>query len=494
MAASPELLSQPAHRLSALLEAREVSSRELTEAYLDRIESTEPNVRAFLTVAGERALETAAQADELRARGAALGPTAGIPIAIKDNICVKGLRCTCASRILANYTAVYDATVVERLAANAMPILGKTNLDEFAMGSSTENSAFQETRNPWDLLRVPGGSSGGSAAAVAACEAPWSLGSDTGGSIRQPAALCGVVGLKPTYGRVSRYGLVAYASSLDQIGPLTRTVRDAAILTRAICGWDPRDATSVDVPVPDLEAALTGDVRGLRIGVVEELMGEGISPDVAAAVETAVRVLAERGASVGTARLPHVSFSLPVYYLVAPAEASSNLARFDGVRYGHRSPARAADPAAMYARTRAEGFGPEVKRRIMTGTYALSAGYYDAYYLKAQKVRTLIRRDFEAALGEFDLLACPTSPTVAFRMGDRVDDPIAMYLADICTLPVNLAALPALSVPCGFGEGGMPVGLQLIARHFEEELLLRVGDAYERETGWHDLAPRCEVS
>lgn len=485
------LTTRPAHELSALLRSGELSALELTEAALARLDATEPSIGAFLTRTPERALATAREVDEARARGEDLPALAGVPVAVKDNICVQGVRCTCASRILGNYTAIYDATVTERLGRARMPILGKTNLDEFAMGSSTENSALGVTRNPHDLSRVPGGSSGGSAAAVSAGQAPLALGSDTGGSIRQPASYCGVTGLKPTYGRVSRYGLVAFASSLDQIGPIARDVRDAALLLESIGGHDPRDSTSASLAMPDLTAALTGDVRGLRVGVIAELTGEGIAPEVQDATEAAVAVLEGLGASVGRVSLPSVRHAVPVYYLVAPAEASSNLARFDGVRYGHRTAAKVADPVEMYARTRAEGFGPEVKRRILTGTYALAAGYYDAYYLKAQKVRTLLAREFARAFESFDVLVSPTAPDVAFRIGEFVDDPIAMYLADICTIPVNLCGLPGLSVPCGVApSSGMPIGLQLITPAFAEDTLLRAGDAYQRATDWHTrLAP-----
>jgi len=484
-----ELLKLPAHELAEKLAAREVSSAELTDAVLAEIERLDPSVRAFLTMTPEMARDVARAVDGARARGDELGPLAGIPVAVKDNICVEGVRCTCASRILEDYVAIYDATATTRLKSASLPIVGKTNLDEFAMGSSTENSGFFTSRNPWDLGRVPGGSSGGSVAAVAARMVPVSLGSDTGGSIRQPAALCGVTGLKPTYGRVSRFGLVAYGSSLDQIGPIARDVRDTALLLGVLAGEDQRDTTSAGAPVPDYSAALTGDVNGLRIGLVQELMGEGIAPEVAESVESAAETFRSLGATVGTARLPHVSYALPVYYLIAPAEASSNLARYDGVRYGHRTGERFADHIEMYSRSRAEGFGAEVKRRIMVGTYALSAGYYDAYYLKAQKVRTLIRRDFEAAFEDFDVLLSPTSPTVAFGIGELVDDPISMYMADICTLTVNLAGVPGLSIPCGFSPESLPIGLQLIGHAFDEETILRAGDAFQRATDFHLKAP-----
>ncbi len=483
------LLNRPAHELAALIRSGEISAVAVTEASLARIEALNPTVKAFLTVTPELALEAARATDDARARGEELGPLAGVPIAIKDNLCVDGVLCTCASKILDGYRAVYDATVVERVKAAGMPIVGKTNLDEFAMGSSTENSAFFVTRNPWDLNKVPGGSSGGSAAAVAARMAPLALGSDTGGSIRQPASFCGITGLKTTYGRVSRYGLVAYGSSLDQVGALTADCVDAALLTAAIAGQDPRDTTSADVPVPDYVGELTGDVTGLRVGVVRELMGEGIDPEVRESVLAVARALEGMGASTGETSIPHIDYALPVYYLIGPAEASSNLARFDGMRYGHRTKERATDHIEMYSRTRAEGFGPEVKRRIMTGTYALSAGYYDAYYLKAQKVRTLLRLDIEAALEQFDVLLSPTAPLTAFGIGELVDDPIAMYMADICTFAANLAGVPGLSVPCGFTKAGLPIGAQFTGRAFEEGAILRVGDAYQRATSHHTLQP-----
>ena len=463
----------------------EVSSLELTRAVLDRIRAVDARVRAYLTVDEEGALAQARAADESRAR--ATSPLHGIPLGIKDVIATEGVRTTCGSRMLERFVPPYDATSVARLKAAGATLLGKLNCDEFAMGSSTENSAFDQTRNPWDLARVPGGSSGGSAAAVAAGQALGTLGTDTGGSIRQPAAFCGVTGLKPTYGRVSRYGLVAFASSLDQIGPMAWTARDCAIMLGAIAGHDPHDSTSAPEPVPDYEAALTGDVRGLRIGVPREFFVEGMRPEVEAAVRRAIDELRAAGAAIREVSLPHTKYALPVYYLIAPAEASANLARFDGVRYGLR-----VDDASYWdelERTRGAGFGPEVRRRIMLGTYALSAGYYDAYYKKAQQVRTLIRRDYQRAFEEVDLLAAPTTPSVAFRLGEHTDDPLAMYLEDVCTLPINLAGLPGLVVPCGEANGGLPIGLQLIGRPFDEATLLRVGDAYQRGTTWHTRRP-----
>ncbi|MGB9662053.1 MAG: Asp-tRNA(Asn)/Glu-tRNA(Gln) amidotransferase subunit GatA [Moorellaceae bacterium] len=482
-----ELFYRSAHEVGRLLARREISSVELTEAMLERIEQVEGRIKAFVTLTPEVALEQARAVDAARARGEELGPLAGIPMALKDNLCTAGIRTTCSSKMLENWVPPYDAFVVKKLKEAGAVLLGKLNMDEFAMGSSTENSRFFPTRNPWDLERVPGGSSGGAAAAVAAGEAFYSLGSDTGGSIRQPASFCGVVGLKPTYGRVSRFGLVAFASSLDQIGPLTRDVTDCALVLQAIAGHDPADSTSADLPVPDYLAALRPEIKGLKVGVPREYFGSGMEPEVAAVVRRAIDRLADLGALCEEISLPHTEYALPAYYLVAPAEASSNLARYDGVAYGFRLPGT--DIVDMYMKTRREGFGPEVKRRIMLGTYALSAGYYDAYYLKALKVRTLIRRDFEEAFKRFDVLVTPTSPTVAFRLGEKVDDPLAMYLSDLCTIPVNMAGLPAISIPCGFSQG-LPVGLQLIAPPFEEERLLRV--AYTLEQAMINLRRRPE--
>ncbi|WP_116901177.1 Asp-tRNA(Asn)/Glu-tRNA(Gln) amidotransferase subunit GatA [Thermaerobacter sp. PB12/4term] len=471
-----ELWFEPAHRLAQRLAKGEVSSRELTRLFLDRIQELDGTVGAYLTVTAELALAQAREEDERRRRGEAAGPLAGVPVAIKDNLCIQGVPTTAASRLLAGYRPPYTATAVERLRRAGAVILGKTNMDEFAMGSSTENSAFRITRNPWDPQRVPGGSSGGSAAAVAAGEAPAALGSDTGGSIRQPAAFCGVVGLKPTYGRVSRYGLIAFASSLDQIGPLARDVTDAALLLEAIAGPDPADATSAPVPVTAWRDALTGEVEGLRIGLPREFYGEAVEPPVAEAVRAAVERLVADGAVAEETSLPSAEHALPAYYLIATAEASSNLARYDGVRYGFR--AEAGDLAGMYLETR-KNFGPEVKRRILLGTFALREGYYDAYYRKALQVRRLIKDDFDRLFATFDVLITPTSPVVAFPLGARTEDPLAMYAADICTLPVNLAGLPAVSVPCGFA-GGLPVGLQIIGRPFAEDAVLRVAYAIEQ--------------
>ncbi len=482
-----EVLKLSITRLTELLRSRAVSAREVTEACLKRIEAVEPQLSALLTICPELALAQADEADQRRRKGEDT-PLLGVPLALKDVIVTRGVRTTAASRILEHYVPPYDATVVERLRAAGAVLLGKLNCDEFAMGSSTENSAFFITRNPWNLERVPGGSSGGSAAAVAAGECFGSLGSDTGGSIRQPAACCGIVGLKPTYGRVSRYGLIAYASSLDQIGPMTRTVADAAVLLEAIAGWDPADATSSPLPVPSYSAALAVEVKGIRLALPKEFFGEGLDPEVRGAVLQAVDLLQKQGALVREVSLPHTAYSIPTYYMIATAEASSNLARFDGVRYGLRV-GEEDRVQEMYALTRAKGFGAEVKRRIMLGTYALSAGYYDAYYLKALKVRTLIRRDFEAAFEEADLVVTPTAPTTAFRLGEKAGDPLQMYLSDVYTIAANLAGLPALSLPCGFDSQGLPIGVQLIGQDFQEQRLLNAAHALERELGVSERWP-----
>jgi aspartyl-tRNA(Asn)/glutamyl-tRNA(Gln) amidotransferase subunit A len=480
------------HEAQDLLEAGEFTAVELTEAVLERILAADNDVQAYLTLTPEEALAQARAADQARAAGAA-NPLLGIPLAIKDVLCTEGIHTTCGSRILETFVPPYDATAVARLKAAGAVILGKTNTDEFAMGSSTENSAFFTTHNPWDLSRVPGGSSGGSAAAVAAAECLGALGTDTGGSVRQPAALCGVVGLKPTYGLVSRYGLVAFASSLDQIGVLGRDVTDAAILLGAIAGHDPRDSTSLDVRVPDYSGGLLErigkgtDLAGVRVGAPREYFVEGIQPEVERAVRAAVDGLAGLGAEVVEVSLPHTEYALPVYYLIAPAEASANLARYDGVRYTMRVDGGGLE--GMYKATRGQGFGPEVKRRIMLGTYALSAGYYDAYYLKAQKVRTLIKGDFDAAFERVDVLVTPTTPTTAFRIGERTADPLQMYLCDVLTLAVNLAGICGLSLPCGFDGAGLPIGLQVIGPALGEERILRVAYAYEQASGWHTRRP-----
>ena len=478
-----ELFELTAHELSGKIRAREISAREVTQSVLDRVEAVEGRVASFVTVTREGALAQADAVDAKLAAGETLGAAAGIPLALKDNLCTNGVETTCSSKILRGFHPPYDATVVEKLKAADSVFIGKANLDEFAMGSSTENSGLFPTHNPWNLDYVPGGSSGGSTASVAAGEAVWSLGSDTGGSIRQPAAYCGVVGLKPTYGRVSRYGLIAFASSLDQIGPITKDVRDAALLLGAISGHDPMDSTSIVRDVPDYTRALTGDVKGLRIGVPKEYFAQGVEGVVADAVRAAVDKLVELGAIAEEVSLPHSEYALPTYYILAPAEASSNLARYDGVRFGHRT-ARATSHIDLFEKTREEGFGPEVKQRIMLGTYALSAGYYDAFYLKAQKVRTLIKRDFDQAFEKYDVLLSPTAPTAAFPIGQKTGDPLAMKLSDVLTIPANMAGIPAISLPCGF-TNGLPIGLQIMAPAFGEEILLRAAHAYEQATDWH---------
>ena len=474
------------HEAHDRLAAGETSALELTEALLERIVARDDHVQAYLTLTPEEALDQARAADERRAEGEDT-PLLGVPLAIKDVLCTKGIPTTCGSRMLESFVPPYDATAVARLKAAGAVLLGKTNTDEFAMGSSTENSAFFTTHNPWDLDRVPGGSSGGSAAAVAADECLGALGTDTGGSVRQPAGLCGVVGLKPTYGRVSRYGLVAFASSLDQVGVLAKDVTDAAILLGSVAGHDVQDSTSLDAPVPDYAGALTGDVRGMRVGMPKEYFVDGVQPEVGAAVHAAVGVLAEMGAEVQEVSLPHTDYALPVYYLIAPAEASANLARYDGVRYT----LRVGDGGLieMYKSSRGKGFGSEVKRRIMLGTYALSAGYYDAYYLKAQKVRTLIKSDFDAAFEQVDVVIAPTSPTTAFRIGEKVEDPLQMYLSDVFTLSANLAGVCGMSLPCGFDTAGLPIGLQVMGPALGEEQVLQVAYAYERATDWHTRRP-----
>ena len=481
---------QPLHDLTIhdaadLLAAREITSTELTEAVLGRIENVDERVKAFVTVTGERALADANAADA-RVVSGRLGPLDGVPMMLKDNICTTGIRTTCSSKMLEKFVPPYNAHVAERLREAGAVLVGKGNLDEFAMGSSTENSAFYTTHNPWDLGRVPGGSSGGATAAVAAGEAMYSLGSDTGGSIRQPASFCGVVGLKPTYGAVSRYGLVAFGSSLDQIGPVTKDVTDSALVLNAIAGHDTRDSTSVPFQPPDYTEALLPDIKGMRIGVPKEYFVEGIGRDVVDVMERALARLEEMGAEVDReVSLPHTKYALAVYYIIAPSEASANLARYDGVKYGYS----AQDAENMWdamEKTRQQGFGPEVKRRIMLGTYALSSGYYDAYYLKAQKVRTLIRREFDEAFEQYDALIAPTCPTPAFALGDKTDDPVQMYLSDICTIPANIAGIPAISVPAGFSFG-LPVGMQIMAKPFGEPTIFRAAYAYEQSMGWRHL-------
>jgi aspartyl-tRNA(Asn)/glutamyl-tRNA(Gln) amidotransferase subunit A len=470
------------------IRTKELKAEAATAACLERIRSLDGKIQAFNEVFGDRALQQARDIDKRIAKSEPVGPLTGLPMAIKDNMLIRGERCTCSSKILDGFVATYDATVIKKLRAAGAVFLGRTNLDEFAMGSSTENSAFRTTRNPWDLERIPGGSSGGSAAAVASRLAPAALGSDTGGSIRQPAALCGVLGLKPTYGRVSRFGLIAFASSLDQIGPFGTTARDVALLLQVIAGHDDRDSTSVAEPVPDYAASLGKDLKGLRIGLPKEYFLKGLDVEIDRAVREAVKVLQGFGAIVKEISLPHTEYCLAVYYILAPSEASSNLSRFDGVRYGHRTKS-AGNLLELYEKSRGEGFGPEVKRRIMLGTYALSAGYYDAYYAKAQKVRTLIKRDFDQAFKEVDVIATPTSPTPAFKSGEKASDPLQMYLSDIFTISCNLAGLPGLSLPCGFTKGGLPIGLQLLGKPFDEATLLSVAHRYEQAQDWNTHVP-----
>jgi aspartyl-tRNA(Asn)/glutamyl-tRNA(Gln) amidotransferase subunit A len=482
-----ELYQLTAHRLHEMLLRKEVTCREVAESVLTRIEKVEDRIHAYISLMPEQAMQQAAWADGRFQKGEA-GPLTGIPLAIKDLICTQGVRTTCGSHILENFIPPYDATVIEKLKAAGAVFVGKANMDQFAMGSSTENSFFGPTRNPWDLTRIPGGSSGGSAAAVAAGECVASLGSDTGGSIRQPASCCGIVGIKPTYGRVSRYGLVAFASSLDQIGPFAKDVRDTALLLNAISGHEPRDSTSVDIPVPDYTGALTNDVRSMVLGVPKECFIEGIDPEVESAVREAIRTLEKLGARGVEVSLPHSDYALAVYYIIAPAEASSNLARYDGVKYGFRAKGTR-DLLEMYQESRSQGFGAEVKRRIMLGTYALSAGYYEAYYRKASQVRTLIREDFQKAFSQCDVLLMPTAPTPAFKLGEKVDDPLQMYLSDIFTIPCNLAGLPGLSLPCGLSKQDLPIGLQILANHFQEEKIFRVAYAFEQNTEFHRRKP-----
>ena len=475
------------HEAGESLRRRECSSVELTQALLARIREVDGRLRAFVTVSEELTLQQAQQADEVLSQGDGT-PLTGVPVVIKDNMCTRGVRTTCGSKMLETFVPPYDASVVEKLNAAGTVMLGKSNMDEFAMGSSTEHSAFFPTHNPWDVSRVPGGSSGGSAVSVAADETIYAIGSDTGGSIRQPAGFCSVVGLKPTYGRVSRYGLVAFASSLDQIGPLTKDVTDCALVMSVIAGYDPRDSTSVPHPVPDYTQALVPDLQGLHLGVPKEYFVEGMQKGVEEAIRGAAAKLEELGATVDwEASLPSTRYGLAAYYIIAPSEASANLARYDGVKYGFS----AADAESMWdamEKTKQGGFGPEVKRRIMLGTYALSAGYYDAYYRKAQQVRTLIRREFDQAFEKYDALITPTSPTVSFKIGEKVDDPLQMYLSDVCTLPINIAGVPAISIPAGFADG-LPVGMQVIGKSLNEEVLLRIAFAYEQATDWHRQRP-----
>ncbi len=475
------------HEAKEKLRKREFSAQELMEAVFQRISETEEKLHSYITLSHDTALKESKQADELLKNDTNPHSLLGIPIAVKDNFLTRGIRTTCASKFLENFIPPYDCATVKKLRTSGAIIIGKTNLDEFAMGSSAENSAFFATRNPWDTDRVPGGSSGGSAAALAADQCIVALGTDTGGSIRQPAAFCGVVGLKPTYGRVSRYGIIAFASSMDQVGPMTKDVRDCALMLEAIASYDPADSTSANRPVPQYSASLTGDVKGLRIGIPKEYFVSGIQPAVEQAVRKAVRQLEKNGAAIKEISLPHTDYAVAAYYIVATAEASSNLARYDGMRYGHR--ARAKDLTETYMLSRAEGFGPEVKRRIMLGTYALSAGYYDAYYLKAQRVRTLIKKDFDETFKTCDVIIAPTAPTTAFKIGEKTQDPLQMYLSDIYTISVNLAGLPAISLPCGFDSEGLPIGMQIIGKHFDESTILAIAYAYEQSTDWHKKKP-----
>lgn len=480
-----KLFEQPAHVLHDMLVNKEITSLELTQAVLARIDEVEGDVQAYLTITREEALAQAKAVDEKIAKGEEIAFLEGIPGAIKDNICTKGIKTTCASKILQKFVPPYDATVIQKLEAQNPVVLGKTNLDEFAMGGSTENSAYHPTCNPWNIACVPGGSSGGSAAAVAAGTAVWALGSDTGGSIRQPASFCGVVGMKPTYGRVSRYGLVAYASSLDQIGPITKDVTDCAHILNIIAGRDEMDSTSLDVQVPDFTKALVQDVKGLKIGLPKEYFVKGMDPEVEAAVKNGVKELEKLGAEVVEISLPNTDYAISTYYLLAPAEAATNLARYDGVSYGERAE-DAADLVEMMTKTRTQYLGEEVKRRIMIGNYALSAGYYDAYYLKALKVRRLVKEDYDKAFKDVDVIICPAAPSVAYKIGEKIDNPLEMYLQDACTVPLNLAGLPGICVPCGYNKDKMPIGMQIIGKALDEETILRVAYTYEQSQSYHE--------
>lgn len=473
-------------QVSSMLKNGEISSSELTKASMERLKSIEPKLDSFLSITEELAMSQAKAVDEKRASGEALSDIAGIPMAIKDNICTKGIKTTCASKMLENFVPPYNATVVDRLFDKGAVLMGKTNLDEFAMGGSTENSAFKPTRNPWDTSRVPGGSSGGSAASVAGRQVFYALGSDTGGSVREPASFTGIVGLKPTYGRISRYGLVAFGSSLDQIGIFTRDVEDCAMVLAHMAGKDRMDGTSVDVPVPDYSGELAGDVKGMKVGVPKELLGEGVNQDVKNAIVAALEKLKEQGVEWEEISMPNLKHSIETYYIIAPCEASSNLARYDGIRYGFRT-GDFETLEELYKRTRSEGFGEEVKRRIMIGTYALSAGYYDAYYKKALKVRTLIKNDFMNAYDKYDAIITPTAPNTAYKLGEKIGDPLSMYMEDLCTIPVNMAGLPGLSIPCGLDSNGMPIGMQIIGKHFDEAGILRLAKAYENVSGYKNI-------
>ncbi len=477
-----ELFKYTADQLHQKLVSKEISATELTQNVLARMDAVENDVKSYITETRDSALAQAKAVDTKISQGQDISVLAGVPGALKDNMCTKGVTTTCASQILANFVPPYDATVVEKLRAEDAVVVGKANMDEFAMGGSTENSSFFPTHNPWDLSTVPGGSSGGSAAAVAAGEAIWALGSDTGGSIRQPAAYCGLVGMKPTYGRVSRYGLVAYASSLDQIGPITRDVTDCAHVLNSICGYDAKDSTSINANVPDYTKSLVNNIKGLKIGLPREYFASGMDPEVERAINKAIEQLVSLGAEYKEISMPHTEYALSAYYMLAPAEASSNLARYDGVSFGQRI--EGSDIVDMYKKTRSEFLGAEVKRRIMLGTYALSAGYHDAYYLKALKVRTLVKQDFDKAFENLDVIITPTAPTTAFKIGEKTNDPLAMYLQDVCTIPVNLAGVPAVSIPCGFA-GGMPIGLQIIAKPLGEETLIRTAYTFEQNNDYH---------
>ncbi|MBI3583249.1 MAG: Asp-tRNA(Asn)/Glu-tRNA(Gln) amidotransferase subunit GatA [Nitrospinae bacterium] len=483
-----ELYKLTIHELKEKLKRGEISAKELTLEFIKRIERVDKDIHSFITLTKDESLKQAENADNKIKAGKDL-PLLGIPLAIKDLICIKGVRTTCGSKILSNYVPPYDATVIKKMREGGAIFLGKLNMDEFAMGSSTETSHFGVTRNPWNLDVIPGGSSGGSAASVSADECAGSLGSDTGGSIRQPASMCGITGLKPTYGRVSRFGLVAFASSLDQIGPMTKDVTDTAILMNVISGRDTLDSTSADVPVPDFTKSLLNNVKGLKIGIPKEYFVEGMDGDVEKSVRDAVELFKKLGAEIKEVSLPHTDYAVSAYYVIAPAEASSNLARYDGVKYGYRTD-NSKNLLSMYKKTREEGFGAEVKRRIMLGTYTLSSGYYDAYYLKAQKVRTLIKKDFDDAFKNCDILITPTAPTPAFKIGEKFDNPIQMYLSDIFTISVNLAGVPAISIPCGFSKDGLPIGLQIIGRHFDEETIIRAAYTFERNTDYHQKKPK----
>jgi aspartyl-tRNA(Asn)/glutamyl-tRNA(Gln) amidotransferase subunit A len=484
-----ELYKLTAHELHDMYAKKEVSATEVTKSYIERIEKVEPKVESYITLTTEAALKKAAEVDEKISKGDEIKPLEGIPTGIKDNMCTNGVKTTCASKMLYNFVPPYNATVMDKLESEGIVMLGKLNMDEFAMGSSTENSYFKKTSNPWDIERVPGGSSGGSAAAVAADEAVFTLGSDTGGSIRQPAHFCGVVGMKPTYGRVSRFGLVAFASSLDQIGPLTKDVTDCALVLNAICGKDKMDSTSAPIEVPDFTKFLTGDVNGLRIGMPKEYFGEGINPEVNAKVLESIKLLEARGAKIVEVSLPNTKYSLEAYYIIASAEASSNLARFDGVKYGFRAE-NFEDLVDMYKETRSQGFGAEVKRRIMLGTYALSSGYYDAYYKKALQVRTLIKNEFDKAFEACDVIMTPAAPTTAFKKGEKTDNPLEMYMQDICTVPVNIAGLPGMVLPCGLDSAGLPIGLQIIGKGFDEGTMLKAAYAFEQNSDFRKNSPK----